>query len=76
MTTIRAHEPVEWWTLIPGDRVTFDGHEWRVFMTVRGEQHDLSPIVITRPEHPGRACAVIDLTRPRCELRLIPRSQP
>jgi hypothetical protein len=61
------------WTLIPGDKVRFDRHEWEVFMTLRGEQHDDSPIVIFRYEHPDRASDVIDLVRQRCELTLIPR---
>lgn len=63
----------EGWTLIPGDRVTFAGHEWEVFITPRGEQRDDSPIDIFRYEHPGRASDVIDLLRQRGELRMIPR---
>jgi hypothetical protein len=63
-------------TLIPGDRVLFAGHEWEVFITPRGDQRDDAPIVIFRPEHPGRACSMIDLVRQRCELRLIPRRVP
>ena len=66
----------ESWTLIPGDRVLFDRHEWEVFITPRGEQRSDSPIDIFRYEHPGRASAVIDLVRQRCELTLIPRRAP
>jgi hypothetical protein len=70
-----ADEPPsgEPFTLIPGDRVLFAGHEWEVFITPRGDQRDATPIDIFRPEHPGRPCRMIDLVRQRCELRLIPR---
>ena len=63
----------ERWTLIPGDHVLFDGYEWEVFITPRGNQRDDSPIDIYRYEQPGRPSATIDLLRQRCELRLIPR---
>ena len=61
------------WTLVPGDRVRFDGHEWEVFITPRGDQRPDSPIDIFRYEHPDRASDVIDLIRQRQELTLIPR---
>lgn len=59
--------------LVPGDRVTFRGAEWEVFITPRGPQGPMTPIDIFRYEHPGQASDVIDLIRPRCELVLIPR---
>lgn len=65
----------ERWTLVPGDRVRFDGHEWEVFVTGKGWQSDDSPICIFRPEASDRACDVIDLMRQRCELVLVPRRE-
>jgi hypothetical protein len=62
-------------TVVPGDRVLFGGHEWRVFITSKSHDPD-APVWITRPECPGRACDVIDLLRQRRELTLIPRAAP
>jgi hypothetical protein len=60
------------WTLIPGDRVLFDGHGWEVFVAPHDQMHD-SAVCIFRYDTPGRAGRVIDLIRPRCELTLVPR---
>jgi hypothetical protein len=64
----------EQFTLVPGDRVRFAGHEWEVFVTPRGDQRDDTPIVIFRAEHPDCVSPMIDLVRQRCDLRLIPRA--
>jgi hypothetical protein len=64
---------VEHWTLFPGDKVKFMGHEWEVFITPKGEQYDDSPIVIFRPRYLDRASEMIDAIRQRCELFLIPK---
>jgi hypothetical protein len=60
-------------TLIPGDRVLFDGHEWSVLLTLRGEQRDDSPVHIWRGDG---LLGVIDLVRLRGELTPIPRAAP
>lgn len=73
MRPVQVRTMSDHWTLIPGDRVLFNGHEWDVFITPRGEQRNDSPIYIYRVLHPGQASDVIDLLRQRCELVLIPR---
>ena len=60
-------------TVIPGDTVLFANHEWEVFIASKSHEPD-APVCIWRPEHPGRACNVIDLIRQRSELTLVPRS--
>jgi hypothetical protein len=57
-------------TLIPGDRVRFDGHEWDVLITPREQNHD-SPIFIWRSSDEG--LGAVDLVRSRRELVLVPR---
>jgi hypothetical protein len=59
-------------TLVPGDRVLFNRHEWEVFIAGY-DQRDDSAICIFRYRTPGRASVVEDLMRQRCELVLIPR---
>ena len=56
-------------TLVPGDRVVFDGREWTVFLTPRNQRPD-SPIAIHRTDRPQFE----DLIRRRDELRLVPRA--
>lgn len=65
----------ESWTLIPGDRVLFNGQEWEVFITPMEERND-SAIWIFRYSTPGQAGPVYDLMRQRRELTLIPRVAP
>ena len=55
-------------TLLPRDRVMFDGKEWEVFLSMRVQTPD-SPVVIWRSE----GLEAPTLTRLRRELTLIPR---
>jgi hypothetical protein len=60
--------------LVPGDQVRFRNEVWEVFVSPK-VQNDLSPIAIFKYETPGRASAVQDLIRPRCDLTLITNQQ-